>query len=222
MVHASRGKLKPASSGLLSEPAIVAGIAKAAVPDAPVDWDALVADYDRIRDKIEEVFPDFRDFNTRVRTPGGFRLRVGASNREWDTPDGKAHFLVHPGIDEDDGRDDTPLTLTTVRSHDQYNTTIYGLNDRYRGVTGRRDVIFANADDLAAMGLAHGDIVDVIAGSGRMLAEQTVLAHAIARGSVAAYYPEANGLIALDDYDRRSGTPSYKSVPIKLRRAAAA
>lgn len=222
MVHASRGKLKPASSGLLSEPAIVAGIAKAAVPDAPVDWDTLVADYDRIRDKIEEVFPDFRDFNTRVRTPGGFRLRVGASNREWDTPDGKAHFLVHPGIDEDDGRDDTPLTLTTVRSHDQYNTTIYGLNDRYRGVTGRRDVIFANADDLAAIGLAHGDIVDVIAGSGRMLAEQTVLAHAIARGSVAAYYPEANGLIALDDYDRRSGTPSYKSVPIKLRRAAAA
>lgn len=222
MVHASRGKLKPASPGLLSEPAIVAGIAKAAVPDAPVDWDALVADYDRIRDKIEEVFPDFRDFNTRVRTPGGFRLRVGASNREWDTPDGKAHFLVHPGIDEDDGRDDTPLTLTTVRSHDQYNTTIYGLNDRYRGVSGRRDVIFANADDLTAMGLAHGDIVDVIAGSGRMLARQTVLAHAIARGSVAAYYPEANGLIALDDYDRRSGTPSYKSVPITLRRAAAA
>lgn len=222
MVHASRGKLNPASPGLLSEPAIVAGIAKAAVPDAPVDWDALVADYDRIRDKIEEVFPDFRDFNTRVRTPGGFRLRVGASNREWDTPDGKAHFLVHPGIDEDDGRDDTPLTLTTVRSHDQYNTTIYGLNDRYRGVSGRRDVIFANADDLTAMGLAHGDIVDVIAGSGRMLARQTVLAHAIARGSVAAYYPEANGLIALDDYDRRSGTPSYKSVPITLRRAAAA
>ncbi|MBL9068559.1 MAG: FdhF/YdeP family oxidoreductase [Sphingopyxis sp.] len=222
MVHASRGKLKPASPGLLSEPAIVAGIAKAAVPDTPVDWDALVADYDRIRDKIEEVFPDFRDFNTRVRAPGGFRLRVGASNREWDTPDGKAHFLVHPGIDEDDGRDDTPLTLTTVRSHDQYNTTIYGLNDRYRGVSGRRDVIFANADDLTAMGLAHGDIVDVIAGSGRMLARQTVLAHAIARGSVAAYYPEANGLIALDDYDRRSGTPSYKSVPITLRRAAAA
>jgi len=222
MVHASHGKLMPASQNLLSEPAIVAGIAKAALPDAAVDWDALIADYDRIRDKIEEVFPDFHDFNARIRTPGGFRLRVGASNREWDTPDGKAHFLVHAGIDEDDGRDDTPLTLTTVRSHDQYNTTIYGLNDRYRGVTGRRDVIFANADDLAAMGLAHGDLVDVVAGSGRVLAGQTVLAHAISRGSVAAYYPEANGLIALDDYDRKSGTPSYKSVPVKLRRAGAA
>jgi len=222
MVHASHGKLTPASPALLSEPAIVAGIAKAALPDAAVDWDALIADYDRIRDKIEEVFPDFHDFNARIRTPGGFRLRVGASNREWDTPDGKAHFLVHAGIDEDDGRDDTPLTLTTVRSHDQYNTTIYGLNDRYRGVTGRRDVIFANADDLAAMGLAHGDLVDVVAGSGRVLAGQTVLAHAISRGSVAAYYPEANGLIALDDYDRKSGTPSYKSVPVKLRRAGAA
>lgn len=219
MVHASHGKLKPASPSLLSEPAIVAGIAKAAVPAAPVDWDGLVADYDRIRDKIEEVFPDFYDFNARVRVPGGFRLRVGASNREWDTPDRKAHFLVHPGIDEDDGQDDTPLTLTTVRSHDQYNTTIYGLNDRYRGVTGRRDIIFANADDLAAMGLAHGDLVDVVARSGRVLAQQTVVAHAISRGSVAAYYPEANGLIALDDYDRRSGTPSYKSVPVTLRPA---
>ncbi len=217
MVHASHGKLKPASPALLSEPAIVAGIAKAAVPTAPVDWDGLVADYDRIRDKIEDVFPDFKDFNARVRIPGGFRLRVGASNRIWDTPDGKAHFLVHPGVDEDDGQDDTPLTLTTVRSHDQYNTTIYGLNDRYRGVTGRRDVIFANADDLAAMGLAHGDLVDVVARSGRVLAKQTVLAHAISRGSVAAYYPEANGLIALDDYDRQSGTPSYKSVPVTLR-----
>jgi len=220
MVHASHGKLKPASAELLSEPAIVAGIAKAAVPDAPVDWDALVADYDRIRDKIEQVFPDFYDFNARIRTPGGFRLRVGASNREWDTPDGKAHFLLFAGIDEDDGKDDTLLTLTTVRSHDQYNTTIYGLNDRYRGVTGRRDVVFANADDLAAMGLAHGDVVDVIAGPGRVLAAQTILAHEISRGSIAAYYPEANGLIALDDYDRRSGTPSYKSVPVTLRLVA--
>ncbi|WP_422058836.1 FdhF/YdeP family oxidoreductase [Sphingopyxis sp.] len=219
MVHASHGKLKAASPDLLSEPAIVAGIAKAAVPHAPIDWDELVADYDRIRDKIEAVFPDFHDFNARIRTPGGFRLRVGASNREWDTADGKAHFLVHAGIDEDDGRGDTPLTLTTVRSHDQYNTTIYGLNDRYRGVTGRRDVIFANADDLAAMGLAHGDVVDVVAGPDRVLARQTVLAHDISRGSVAAYYPEANGLIALDNYDRQSGTPSYKSVPIALRRA---
>ena len=222
MVHASRGKLTPASSDLRSEPAILVGIAKQAVPDAPIDWDALVADYDRIRDKIEAVFPDFYDFNVRVRAKGGFRLRVGASEREWDTPDGKAHFLTFAGLDEDDGKSDTPLTLATIRSHDQYNTTIYGLNDRYRGVTGRRDVIFANADDLAALGLGHGDLVDVVAGPGRVMARQTVLAHSISRGSVAAYYPEANCLVALEDCDRRSGTPSYKSIPVALRPAAAA
>jgi molybdopterin-dependent oxidoreductase alpha subunit len=218
MVHASRGKLRPAAPGLLSEIAIVAGIAKAALPQAAIDWNGLVADYDRIRDAIEAVFPDFYDFNERIRAPGGFRLRVGASNREWDTADGKAHFLVHPGINEDDGREETPLLLTTIRSHDQYNTTIYGMNDRYRGVTGRRDVIFANGEDLAALGLAHGDLVDVVAAPDRVLENQTVLAHSISRGSVAAYYPEANGLIALDDYDRRSGTPSYKSIPVELRR----
>lgn len=222
MVHASRGKLKPVSGDLRSEPAIIAGIARAALPKTVVDWDALVADYDRIRDKIEQVFPDFFDFNVRIRTPGGFRLRVGASNREWDTPDGKAHFLVFPGMDEDAGRDDGILTLTTLRSHDQYNTTIYGLNDRYRGITGRRDVIFANVDDLIELGLAHGDLVDVIAGPGRVLAGQTVVAHTISRGSIGAYYPEANCLIALDDHDRSSGTPSYKSVAVRLRAAARA
>jgi molybdopterin-dependent oxidoreductase alpha subunit len=219
MVHASHGRLKPASPDLRSEPAIIAGIAKAALPGTTIDWDAMVANYDLIRDKIAEVFPDFAGFNQRVRQKGGFRLRVGASNREWDTPDGKAHFLVYKGIDEDDDKDNGPFTLTTIRSHDQYNTTIYGLNDRYRGITGRRDVVFAHADDLADMGLAHGDLVDLVAGPGRVLAGQTVVAHSIARGSLAAYYPEANGLIALDDYDERSGTPSYKSIPVTLRAA---
>lgn len=219
MVHASRGRLKPASPDLLSEPAIIAGIAKAALPDTVVDWEGLVADYDRIRDKIEAVSPDFFDFNARIRKPGGFRLRVGASNREWDTPDGKAHFIVHSGTDEDEGKDDGPLTLTTVRAHDQYNTTIYGLNDRYRGITGRRDVVFVHPDDLAAQGLAHGDRIDVVAGD-RVLPGQTAVAYGIARGSVAAYYPEANRLMALSDYDRLSGTPSYKSVPVTLRAAA--
>lgn len=219
MVHASRGKLKPASPDLRSEPAIIAGIARAALPDTAIDWDGMVADYARIRDKIEEVFPDFYDFNARIRLKGGFRLRVGASDREWDTPDGKAHFLVFGGIDEDDGKDDTPLTLATIRSHDQYNTTIYGLNDRYRGVTGRRDVVFLNADDLAEHGLAHGDVVDVIAGPDRVLARQTAVAHTISRGSIAAYYPEANCLLPLDDFDRRSGTPSYKSIPVTIRPA---
>jgi molybdopterin-dependent oxidoreductase alpha subunit len=220
MVHASRGKLKPPSGDILSEPAIVAGLAKAALPGSSIDWEWLVADYDRIRDGIEAVYPDFREFNRRVRVPGGFRLTVGASTRTWNTADGKAHFLIHP---EHEGleSDSYPLMLTTIRSHDQYNTTIYGFDDRYRGVKGRRDVIFCNADDLAALGLAHGDRIDVETPDGRLLPGFTAIAHAIARGSLAAYYPEANCLVPLDDHDRRSGTPAYKSIPVAVRPAAA-
>jgi molybdopterin-dependent oxidoreductase alpha subunit len=220
MVHASRGRIRPASPALRSEPAIVAGIARATLPDSAIAWEAMAADYDLIRDGIERVFPDFFDYNVRIRQPGGFRLRVGASQRIWDTPDGKAHFLVFAGTDEDDGRDDGALTLTTIRSHDQYNTTIYGLNDRYRGITGRRDVLFMHQGDIAALGLAHGDRVDISAGPGRVLAGQTIVAHDIAPGSVAAYYPEANCLIDLYDHDRASGTPSYKSVAVRIARAA--
>jgi anaerobic selenocysteine-containing dehydrogenase len=186
----------------------------------------MVADYGRIRDKIEAVFPDFYDYNARIRHPGGFRLRVGASNREWDTPDGKAHFNVHRGTDEDNGRDDGPLTLTTIRSHDQYNTTIYGLDDRYRGVFGRRDVIFMNKDDLAKRGLVDGAIIDVESlptAGGRLRAARGLLAveYNIPRGSVAGYYPEMNALIALSDYDRLSGTPAYKGVPVVIKGAQA-
>ncbi|WP_395698589.1 FdhF/YdeP family oxidoreductase [Methylocella sp.] len=223
VVHASRGGLAPASEHLRSEPAIIAGIAKASLPATKVDWDFLVADYGRIRDRIEEVFPEFFDFNARVARPGGFRLDVAASRREWLTPSGRARFIVAPGL----GRADRPtpdvLLLTTIRSHDQYNTTIYSLNDRYRGVTGRRDVVFVNPEDLAALGLAHGDLVDVVAvpaGEGeaaRALRGQTAVAFPIAKGSVAAYYPEANGLIALAAYDHTSGTPAYKSAPVRLR-----
>ena len=215
MVHASRGFLKPAAPELKSEPAIVAGMAKATLGEGPIDWDWLVADYDRIREAIEAVFPDFADFNTRVRQKGGFRPTVGASGRVWNTPSGKACFHVHPL--RPSGPD--ALILTTVRSHDQYNTTIYGMDDRYRGITGRRDVIFANADDLAERGLAHGDKVDLVAGPGRRLAGFTLVAHAIARGSLAAYYPEANCLVALEDRDRASGTPNYKSIPVTLERS---
>ena len=144
-----------------------------------------------------------------------------ASERVWETPDGKAQFLVESGLDEDDGLDEHGLVLTTIRSHDQYNTTIYGLDDRYRGITGRRDVVFVHAQDLARLELAEGDRIDVVAGK-RVLAGQTAVAFPIAKGSVAAYYPEANMLLGLADYDRRSGTPCYKSIPVTLRRAQAA
>jgi anaerobic selenocysteine-containing dehydrogenase len=221
MVHASRGGLKPASEHLLSEPAIIAGLAKATLPASKVDWTYLIADYGRIRDNIEAVFADFAGFNEKIKTPGGFRLHVAASAREWRTPSGKANFLVVSGLSEDPAltRDDV-LTLTTVRSHDQYNTTIYGLNDRYRGVTGRRDVVFVNEKDLVDRGLRHGDSIELEAVFNgerpeprRVYGGLTAVAYNIAVGSIAAYYPEANVLTSLADFDLRSGTPSYKGSP---------
>lgn len=225
MVHASRGGLKPASEHLRSEPAIIAGMAMAALPRTRVPWAELIADYSKIRDGIEGVFPAFKDFNERIGKPGGFWLRNAASEREWLTPSKKANFLVYPGLSEDPAvADDDVLTLTTIRSHDQYNTTMYGLNDRYRGITGRRDVMFMNADDLSRRGLKHGDLIDVtVAGEAgakpRVMRKLTAVAHAIAEGSVAAYYPEANVLVALENYDEKSGTPSYKSIPVLVQAA---
>jgi molybdopterin-dependent oxidoreductase alpha subunit len=224
MVHASRGGLKPASAHLRSEPGIIAGMALATLPNTRIGWDDLVADYGKIRDSIEGVFPAFADFNSRIMKPGGFRLYVAASEREWLTPTKKANFLVYPGLDEDPCvANREALTLTTIRSHDQYNTTIYGLNDRYRGITGRRDVVFVNERDLASRGLKHGDLVDVSvvhdAGSKpgkRVMRNLTAVAYNIARGSIATYYPEANVLVALDHYDVKSGTPSYKSTPVLI------
>jgi anaerobic selenocysteine-containing dehydrogenase len=225
MVHASKGFLSPPSDQLKSEPAIIAGIAKATLGSKyGIDWDGMIDDYDRIRDKIEIVFPDFHEFNVRVRKPGGFRLDVPASNRQWRTKSGKAEFLVAPGLDEDPRlRDADVLVLTTLRSHDQYNTTIYSLDDRYRGVFGRRDVIFINKQDLLARDLADGDRID-IEGVGDFAAKTvtgfTAVAYDIPPGSIAGYYPEMNKVIALGDYDRRSGTPAYKGIPVRIRNAA--
>ncbi|TCS05930.1 FdhF/YdeP family oxidoreductase [Caulobacter sp. BK020] len=223
MVHASRGLNAPASDQLKSEPAIIAGIGAALFgPDDIIDWLGLAADYDRIRDLIEAVFPEaFANYNERVRQPGGFRLPVPPSDRVWKTPSGKAQFLAHrrDGQDVRRGQADV-LLLTTLRSHDQYNTTIYGQNDRYRGVFGRRDVVFAHPDDIAARGLKAGDRIDLTAAfddTGRRAVRGfTLVERDIPRGCLAAYYPEANVLVALEDHDRRSGTPAYKSVPVRL------
>ncbi|TMV55390.1 CbbBc protein, partial [Thioclava sp. BHET1] len=227
MVHASRGKLPPASDLLRSEPAIVAGMAKASLPDTRVDWMALIADYDRIRDKIEAVFPDFANFNARIRTPGGFRLPLPPTERIWNTPSGKAEFLPFLGLNEDPlVSDPSVLKLTTLRSHDQYNTTVYGLDDRYRGVFGRRDVVFMNPADLAAQGISAGDLVEIETvfddGRIRKLGGMTAIEYNIAPGSIGAYYPEANCLVPLDYHDPQSGTPSYKSVPVRIRATQAA
>jgi molybdopterin-dependent oxidoreductase alpha subunit len=225
MVHASRGSLTPASEHLRSEPAIIAGMASATLPQSKVHWSHLVEDYDRIRDLIEKVYPDFKGYNERILTPGGFRLSLAPTERIWKTPSGKAEFIPFKGLQEDSASV-TPgsMTLTTLRSHDQYNTTIYGLDDRYRGVFGRRDVLFMHISDLERNGIEHGERVEVSTDlpgqSGRRL-QLTAIAYDIAPGSVGAYYPEANNLCPLDHQDRQSGTPSYKSIPVLIRKVGA-
>jgi molybdopterin-dependent oxidoreductase alpha subunit len=221
MVHASQGRLPPASDQLRSEIAIVAGMAAATLPHSQVDWMGMAGNYALIRDAIEAVFPGFERYNERIKTPGGFRLPLPPTELKWTTPSGRAEFHVFAGLEEDVARAAPDVfRLTTVRSHDQYNTTIYGLDDRYRGVFGRRDVVFMNKQDLAARGLAHGDKIMVESalpsGAQARLEGFTVIAHDIAAGSVAAYYPEANGLIPLGYGDEQSGTPSYKSVPVRI------
>ncbi len=223
MVHASKGLNPPASEHLMSEPAIVAGIAQAVLgEDDRIEWAGLVADYDRIRDLIARVFPSaFDNYNERIRVPGGFRLPVPPSERVWKTASGRANFMVHAPSGGDPRQGDASvMILTTLRSHDQYNTTIYGQDDRYRGVFGRRDVVFAHPDDLTERGLVSGDLIDLVAAfdaSGeRAVRGFTVVARDIPRGCLAAYYPETNVLVALEDRDTRSGTPAYKSAPVRL------
>jgi len=224
MVHASRGRLNPASEFLRSEPAIIAGMARATLPVSKVRWEELVADYDRIRDAIEGIFPDFRNFNERIRHPGGFRLSLPPTERRWDTPTGKAQFLPWDQSRATADAGNGTLSLTTIRSHDQYNTTVYALGDRYRGVFGRRDVVFMNREDLRELGLAHGDVIDVETAlplpTPLRLRGVTAIEFNISRGSLATYYPEGNCLVPLDYHDPASGTPSYKSVPVRVSRAA--
>ncbi|EPA9086114.1 FdhF/YdeP family oxidoreductase [Serratia marcescens] len=221
MVHASSGKLKPASELLRSEPAIVAGMAKAVMPASKVPWDELIEDYDVIRELIEKTIPGFDDYNARIRQPGGFRMPLPPTERQWPTATGKAMFSVFSGLHEDEiTTDKDTLRLITLRSHDQYNTTIYALDDRYRGVFGRRDVLFMNDSDLQRLGLEHGDVVDLetaLPGSTQRQEGITVIAYNISAGSVGAYYPEANVLVPLHYIDEESGTPSYKSVPIRVK-----
>jgi molybdopterin-dependent oxidoreductase alpha subunit len=224
MVHASRGRLPPASPLLRSEPAIVAGMAHATLPASRIPWLQLVEDYDLIRARIAAVLPEFTDYNERIRRPGGFRLPLPPTRRIWNTASGRAEFLLRRG--EPAGARGAALRLTTIRSHDQYNTTIYGLDDRYRGVFGRRDVVFMHEDDLVLCGITHGDRVDIETDTGGAralgLRGYTAIAYDIARGSVAAYYPEANALVPLEYHDAASGTPSYKSIPVIIRAATPA
>jgi anaerobic selenocysteine-containing dehydrogenase len=227
MVHASCGGLKPASQWLKSEPAIVAGLARATLPHSPVNWEALTGNYALIRDAIEAVIPAFRDYNARIAEPGGFRMDTPASRREWHTANGKANFVVsRQRAVERENQPAEALVLATLRSHDQYNTTIYGMNDRYRGISGRRDVVFLSAVEATARGLTQGDVVNVQALDNhgkpcvdRMMHGLTVVIYDMAAGSIGAYLPEANVLLSLDAVDTESLTPAYKSVPVILSKA---
>lgn len=228
MVHASCGSLKPASPWLKSEPAIVAGMARATLARSPVNWEEMVGNYALIRDAIEAVIPAFHDYNARIAAPGGFRMDTPASRREWHTGNGKANFVVSQqrAVERQQQPADA-LVLATLRSHDQYNTTIYGLNDRYRGITGRRDVVFLNAAEARARGLAQGDVVTIQAldDHGRPCEDRamrglTVVIYNMAAGSIGAYLPEANVLLSLDAVDSESLTPAYKSVPVVINKAS--
>ncbi len=224
MVHASRGFLVPPSPMLRSEPWIIAQLACAAVGnDKGIDWDELAGDYSLIRDRIEAVFPEFANFNLRIMQPGGFHLPNAAAERRWTTETGKANFIVFDHLEEDlTTSDPAVLRLTSMRSHDQYNTTIYGLDDRYRGVFGRRDILFLNPRDITRLGFAEGDVVDVEtallhASPDRVVRGLTIVSYDLPDGCCGAYYPETQPLIALEHVDRKSLTPSYKSVPVTLR-----
>ncbi|WP_105104159.1 FdhF/YdeP family oxidoreductase [Microbulbifer pacificus] len=230
MVHASSGQLKPLSSEMRSEPAIVAGMAQATLGKTPIPWLELVEDYTRIRELIADVIPGFKDFNRKLETPGGFYLQNAAGQRQWKTKNGKANFVSHPlpaplppEVLEKIGRvgaGSADLVLQTLRSHDQYNTTTYGLNDRYRGVSGNRRVLFVNREDIRRLGFADRQSVDIISlwndEVERRVRGFTLIAFDIPKGQAAAYYPEANPLVPLESYGVGSFTPTSKYIAIRL------
>jgi len=219
VIQASRGFLRPASDDLLSEPAIVARLATATLRErSNVNWKELTASYDLIRDHIARVVPGFDDYNARVRRPGGFHLPNPARERTFKTPRGRAMFTVH-SLPRHDLKPDQYLMMT-IRSHDQFNTSIYGLDDRYRGVYGGRRVVFLNRDDMRSANLAEGQIVDLLGhfqGEERVAHRFMVVPYSIPRRCAATYFPETNVLVPLRSVADKSNTPVSKSVVISIR-----
>lgn len=223
-IHGSVGKRAPASEHLRSELAIVAGIAKAALPPrATLRWDEWTGDYARVRDLIETTYPDeFADFNARLFTPGGFYRGNRARERVWMTQSGRAEFTV-PTTLNGCGFEDAPgrYRLMTLRSNDQFNTTIYGYSDRLRGIEGTRDVLLMNPAEIDRAGLQAGQVVGLVCDAGdgthREVGGLTVTPFDLPDGCLGAYYPEMNPLIPLDHHDALSMTPAAKSVPVRIR-----
>jgi len=218
VVQMSKGILQPASEHLLSEPMIVAHLAKATLGNRTrVDWDKLVSNYDHIRDLIERVVPGFEHYNERVRQPGGFYLPNGARERQFNTPAGKALFTVNQMAAWELAPDE--FVMMTIRSHDQFNTTIYGLDDRYRGIYNERRVVLMNPADMEREGLAAGQVVDLHGehqGEQRVARKFLVVPYELPSRCVATYFPEANVLVPVDAYARKSKTPISKSVVIRI------
>src|SRR6195952_3520894 len=227
--HGSRGRAKPASSELLSEPAIVAGLAQATLQGSgKAPWKEWVSDYSKVRDAIEQTYPEtFKDFNKRLFQPGGFARPLPARERKWVTSNKKANFItpgfLFPTFDVETSATDV-LHLTTLRSNDQFNTTVYGYSDRFRGIEGTRWVVFMNPIDIERLGLVEGNAVDLITaindGRDRRIAGLRIVTYGIPEGTCAAYYPEANPLFPLDHHDPKAKTPGYKLLPVHVRRAA--
>ncbi|MBF9068819.1 FdhF/YdeP family oxidoreductase [Streptacidiphilus fuscans] len=221
MVHLSRGMKRPASPHLLSEPAIIAGIARAALPESRTPWEWYVEDYDRVRDTMAKVLDGFEDFNRRVRLPLGFRIKQPARELVFLTPSGRAEFSAAPLPDvvPEPGM----LALGTMRSHDQWNTTIYSDNDRYRGVKNLRTLVFMNADDMRERGITEFDAVDIVAtardGSKRSVQGYLAIPYDIPRGCAAGYMPEMNVLCAIGDYSTQSDQPIMKHLKVTVTRA---
>ncbi|WP_050479638.1 FdhF/YdeP family oxidoreductase [Herbaspirillum rhizosphaerae] len=234
MVHVSYGINKPASENCMSETAIVAHIAEATMKHRDngkkIDWLWYAEDYSRIRNAIEKVYDSFKDYNQRIANPGGFHLGVASRDRVWKTSTGKANFVVNAiPLDTPIHRarkmyGEKLMTLMTTRSHDQYNTTIYGMDDRYRGVFGQRRVIFINKQDLQVLGLKDGEWVDVVSvwddGIERRADGFLLVEYDIPRGCLGSYYPETNPLVPLESFADKARTPTSKSIPVLLHRAA--
>ena len=226
MVHSSTGQNEPASPHLRSETAIVAGIAKACVGESIVNWTNLSDDYALIREDISQVLPEFFDYNQRIKIGRGFHLENKAALRQWTTSASKATFssamlpelLAHEVAKN--FTDKPILTLQTLRSHDQYNTSIYGMDDRYRGIHGERRVVFMNTDDMAIQQLSNGDKVKITTVSNdsiiRSIRDFKVREYNIPKGCAAAYYPETNPLVPLESTADGCGTPTYKSIAVTI------
>lgn len=222
VIQSSQGILEPPSPHLKSEVNIVAELAMAVLPNSPIDWQGMTNDYDQIREAIERVIPGFDDYNRRVREPGGFYLPNDVRERRFQTATGKANFTVHemPKHELAPGE----YVMMTIRSHDQFNTTIYGLNDRYRGILNERRVVMMNEADMAERGFAIQEKVDLFSefhGVKREARTFLVVPYPIPRGNVATYFPETNPLVPIDSYAKKSMTPVSKRVVITIEKAQA-